>query len=118
MLLAPQSQLATPMFSDKTLACLKAPGGTDETDLECTEGGLKCLQTGEAYPFVQGIPSLYQPLEGEGEDITARVKSFYEENPFPSYEGLEEFGELVNKGSTNRFSAELLKAVGYNKMVL
>ncbi len=106
------------MFSDKTLACLKAPGGTDETDLECTEDGLRCQQTSEVYPFLEGIPSLYQPLEGEGEDITTRVKSFYEENPFPSYEGLEEFGELVNKGSTNPFSADLLKSVGYNKMVL
>ncbi len=74
MLSAPQSQLATPMFSDKTLACLKAPGGTDETELESTEGGLRCQQTGEVYPFLEGIPSLCQPLEGEGEDITTRVK--------------------------------------------
>ncbi len=118
MLIAPQSQPATPMFSDKILACLKPPGGGGETDLELQEDGLRCPQTGAVYPFVEGIPSLYQSLEGEGEDITARVKSFYEENPFPSYEGLEEFGELVNKGSTNPFSAELLKAVGYNKMVL
>lgn len=118
MLIVPQSQPATSMFSDKVLACLKAPGGADETDLECKEDGLRCLQTGEVYPFVEGIPSLYQSLEGEGEEITARVKSFYEENPFPSYEGLEEFGELVNKGGANPFSAELLKAIGYNKMVL
>ena len=86
--------------------------------MELVDGGLRCTETGEASPYIDGIPSLYVPNEGEGKDVTARVKSFYEENPFPSYEGLEEFGELVNKGSHNPFSAQLLKAIGYNKTVL
>ncbi len=118
MFLAPRLQTATPMFTERLLACLKAPGGADETNLECVDDGVRCRQTGAIYPFVEGVPSLYQPLKGEGEDVTARVKSFYEENPFPNYEGIEEFGELVNKGSRNPFSAELLKAVGFNKLVL
>ena len=105
-------------FPDRLLGCLKAPGGGDGTGLALSGEGLRCPQTGEAYPFIGGIPSLYQPEEGEGEDITARVKSFYEENPFPNYEGMEEFGELVNKGSANPFSAQLLRAIGYNKLVL
>ena len=108
----------TPMFSDRILATLKAPGGTDNTTMELVEGGLKCAETDEKSPYIDGIPSLYVPNEGEGKDVTSRVKSFYEENPFPSYEGLEEFGELVNKGSHNPFSAQLLKAIGYNKTVL
>jgi 2-polyprenyl-3-methyl-5-hydroxy-6-metoxy-1,4-benzoquinol methylase len=45
-------------------------------------------------------------------------KGFYEENPFPSYEDLEEFGQLVHKGSQNPFSSALLAAIGYNKTVL
>ena len=107
-----------PMFSDRILACLKAPGGDDETTLEPVENGFRCPQTGETFPFIEGVPSLYAPSKGEGEDVTRRVKSFYEENPFPNYEGLEEFGELVGKGSKNPFSANLLKAIGYNKTVL
>ena len=107
-----------PMFPDKILSCLKAPGGGEQSTLENADNGLKDRKTGEIYPFIGEVPSLYQPLAGEGEEVTARVKSFYEENPFPSYEGLEEFGELVNKGSQNPFSANLLKAIGYNKLVL
>lgn len=113
------TQASIPMFSQKILACLKAPGGSNDTELEEQgAGSLRCRQTGEVYPFIEGIPSLFNPTEGEGKSVTSRVKSFYEENPFPSYEGLEEFGELVNKGSHNPFSAQLLKAVGYNKVVL
>lgn len=109
---------APPMFSERILNRLKAPGGDDDSTLKLDGAGLRNEQSGESYPFIGDIPSLYVANEGEGEDVTARVKSFYEEHPFPSYEGLEEFGELVNKGSHNPFSSGLLKAVGYNKTVL
>ena len=46
------------------------------------------------------------------------MRNFYEEHPFPSYEGLEEFGDLANKGWTNPFSRNLLEAIGYNKLIL
>ena len=105
-----------PLVSDRILDCLKAPGGSDDQNLELTENGFHCPATGESYPHIGGVPSLYSPPEGE--DITERVKSFYEEHPFPNYEGLEEFGELVSKGSQNAFSSNLLKAIGYNKTVL
>ncbi len=107
-----------PLFPPRILACLKEPGSGNDTELELANDGLYGSKSGKLYPHLQGVPSLYQPLTGEGEDVTGRVKSFYEENPFPSYEGLEEFGELVNKGSQNPFSVNLLKAIGYNKTVL
>ena len=109
---------ATSMFSERILSCLKAPSGSDDTALELNGDSLRCKPSGEDYPFIEGIPSLYVPNKGDGEEVTARVKSFYEEHPFPSYEGLEEFGELVNKGSHNAFSRDLLEAIGYNKLIL
>ena len=115
---AGQSMNSTPMFSDRILPCLKAPGGNDDAALEMVENGLHCPGTGEEFAFIEGVPSLYAPAKGEGEEVTSRVKSFYEENPFPSYEGLEEFSELVNKGGQNPFSQHLLKAIGFNKRIL
>lgn len=110
--------LAPPMFPDRILSNLKAPGAGDDTTLIPVEDGLRCDETGDAFPNIDGVPSLYGPSSGSGADITTRVKSFYEEHPFPSYDGLEEFSELVTKGSQNPFSAQLLDAVGYNKTVL
>ena len=109
---------APPAFSDRLLACLKAPGGRDDDSLVLEGDSLRCPRSGRAFPFAGGVPSLFVASAGEAKPVTERVKSFYEEHPFPSYEGLEEFGELVNKGSRNPFSADLLKAIGYNKTVL
>lgn len=105
-------------FSPKLLDCLRAPGGDDHDSLEVCEEGLRCVTTGELYPFLNGVPALYKPAPWEDVSITSKVQSFYEENPFPNYEGLEEFGELVNKGYQNPFTLRLLRAIGYNKLIL
>jgi 2-polyprenyl-3-methyl-5-hydroxy-6-metoxy-1,4-benzoquinol methylase len=106
---------STPMFSERILEFLESPGSgrfVAEND------SLVCRATGKRFDYVNGVPSVFVPSEGEGKGVTERVKSFYEDNPFPNYEGMEDFGELVNKGSQNPFSAELLKAIGYNKTIL
>jgi len=105
-------------FSDRILACLKAPGGTNEDGLKIVDGGLRSIKTGEIFPDRDGIPFLYKPSAGDTASVTDMMRSFYEEHPFPSYEGMEEFGALANKGWTNPFSRELLDAIGYNKLVL
>jgi SAM-dependent methyltransferase len=109
---------AIAMFPPRILACMKAPDGDGDADLELAGNALRCPGTGRTYPFCEGVPSLFRTGRDGGESVTDRVKTFYEENPFPNYDGLEEFGELVNKGSNNAFSAQLLDAVGYNKTVL
>ena len=107
---------AVTMIPPKILACLKAPDGGG--DLELAGDTLQCPETGQTYPFLDGVPSLFRSDGHSGENVTKRVKTFYEKNPFPNYDGMEEFGELVNKGINNTFSAQLLEAVGYNKTVL
>lgn len=111
---APQpGEAPVPLFSDRILATLASPG--DGAALELKDAALRSV-SGRRFPHVDGVPSL---LVGEsGSDVQTRVRSFYEENPFPSYEGLEEFGELVNKGLRNPFTRELLAAIGYNRLVL
>ena len=107
-----------PPISPRILSTLKVPGKGNDTDLALERDALFCSKTGDRYPFIRQVPSLYQPLSGDDEALTLRVRSFYEENPFPSYEGLEEFGDLVSKGSENPFSRRLLDAIGHSKLIL
>ncbi len=115
---------ATPLFSERILKTLKSPGADDSDSIELREDSLRSQVSGQIHPFIDGVPSLFGgegeegDVEGEKGDVRSRVQDFYEENPFPSYEGLEEFGELVSKGRANPFTRELLRAVGYNKLVL
>lgn len=115
---ASRSGIAPQPIPDRLLACLKAPGQPDDHGLELDGDVLRDTVTGDRYPFAGGVPALFATAEGERREVTDKVRSFYEENPFPSYEGVEEFGELVAKGSANPFSAKLLEAVGINKLVL
>ena len=108
--------MTVPAISDAILACLKAPGGGDDTDLELAPGGLRCRQTGQEFPEADGVPSLF--VADDGSDVTGRVRAFYEEFPFPNYDGIEDFGDLVRKGRSNLFSATLLDTIGFNKLVL
>ena len=107
-----------PMISDRIRRCLKAPGESDDRDLEIVGDALRCTRTGTVYPFMDGVPSLLRLDSETPGGVTERIKAFYEENPFPNYDGLEEFAELVNKGMSNPFSANLLKAIDHNKLIL
>ncbi|MSO54348.1 MAG: class I SAM-dependent methyltransferase [Rhodospirillales bacterium] len=105
-----------PPLSPAILACLKAPGSGDDVGLDAD--ALRGARDGTRYPFVQGVPSLFRAVDEGTGTVTTRVRSFYEENPFPNYEGMELFSELVNKGKKNPFSANLLRSIGYNKRVV
>jgi SAM-dependent methyltransferase len=71
------------------------------------------------YPDQDGVPSLLAGIDTADRDpITGRVKAFYEEHPFPNYDGVQGFGDLVNRGMKNPFMKRLLDAVGSNKLVL
>jgi hypothetical protein len=64
------------LFSDKILACLKAPD--EAPGVERIESGFRSLETGLVYEDVDDlIPSLFMPTKDEGEDVTTRVKSFW-----------------------------------------
>jgi predicted NodU family carbamoyl transferase/2-polyprenyl-3-methyl-5-hydroxy-6-metoxy-1,4-benzoquinol methylase len=106
-----------PLFPAELLACLKPPGGEGES-LERIEGAFRCPETGALFPDLDGVPSLLKGTDFERDDVTGRVKAFYEENPFPNYEGVEEFSSLVSTGLHNSLTSTLLDAIGYNKLIL
>ena len=107
------------LIPPELVACLKPMGAADTTALTRIAGGFRNLDTGEVYPDRDGVPSLLTHVDDGGPaNVTARIKAFYEGNPFPSYEGMADFGSLVARGQRSEFSRALLNAIGRNKVVL
>ncbi|RIL06456.1 MAG: 2-polyprenyl-3-methyl-5-hydroxy-6-metoxy-1,4-benzoquinol methylase [Proteobacteria bacterium] len=70
------------------------------------DAAFRCLGCGHAYPIEDGIPALFCPNEwGEGkDDVTDRVRSFYEETPFPNYDDFDSVASLAAKARGGRFA--------------
>ena len=106
------------LIPEQILPLLKAPGQSNDTDLELSDGALRCTKTGNRYTFVDGVPSVVAATTEAKGDIGKRVHAFYEKNPFPNYESFDDFGDLVSKGFSSSFSNELLREIGSNKRIL
>lgn len=108
-----------PLMPHRLLTCLKAPGASDHSVLERDERGFHDTQTGAYFPDQNGVPSLLAGIDTTDSDkVTGKIKAFYEEHPFPNYDGVETYGDLVRRGETNAFYSGLLSAIGYKKLVL
>jgi carbamoyltransferase len=105
------------LFPEEIVSCLKPPG-ENGASLERFETGFRCPETNETFSDQVGVPSLLIGVEQDSKGVTARIKEFYEENPFPNYEGMDEFGELVARGHKTELTRSLLNAIGHNKLIL
>ena len=77
-------------------------------DLEVIRDGLRCLGCGHRFARDGRIPLLFWPNEGRPDnDVTEIVKSFYEENPFPNYDGHDSADTLREKARRGLY-AQLL----------
>jgi SAM-dependent methyltransferase len=71
----------------------------------------RAARTGRVIDVVDGIPNLFVPAEvppgKEVEDVTEIVKAFYEETPFPNYDGFDSRESLATKARRGVFAALL-----------
>ena len=103
----------------RLVGCLDPAWDDDGGVIERTDGAFRCTRSGRVSPDRDGIPSLLVESAGNGSDpVTDKVKAFYEEHPFPNYDGVQDFSDLVNRGMQNQFAKGLLDAIGYNKLIL
>jgi len=81
---------------------------------------IACASCGQRFQSESGIPLLFcaDNLPGPTHDLTGRIRAFYEENPFPNYDGIEDVGALIQKASTGLFARWLNEQISYNVRVL
>src|SRR5215510_15238944 len=65
---------------------------------------VKCLSCAVVFPVEHGIPLLFASEEPQTRQVTDIVKTFYEANPFPNYDGLDSRQSLVEKARRGVFA--------------
>jgi SAM-dependent methyltransferase len=80
-------------------------------DLEREVDVIACVRCCHRFPIADGIPQLFWPnaWDASKEDVTERIKAFYEANPFPNYDEFDSAGTLLDKARRGLF-AKLLDA--------
>lgn len=108
------------MIPTPLLNCLKVPDKTHSSNARIARAQGAFVSTeGISYADQDGVPSLLTGIEPEDTDsVTGKIKAFYEENPFPNYDGVQNFGDLVLRGEKNSFAKGLLDSIGFNKLIL
>jgi SAM-dependent methyltransferase len=81
--------------------------------------GITCRACGHEYPVEDGIPMLFIPNDWDGqEDVTEKIRSFYEETPFPDYDDLDDTNRLIDKAEKGLFAKMLAAQIPFRTTVL
>ena len=79
-----------------------------------------CAACPRTFACDDGIPRLFWPNSWDPSqpDVTDIVKAFYEECPFPNYEGLESSGSLGEKARASIFARLLDEQIPHGATIL
>jgi len=131
---ATPDELATPPIAEEAwseewvrrfLRCKRC----DTATLRRERTGVSCSTCGHALEIVgpgllEDLPdaatreSDAAPARGTLDEVARRVRRFYEENPFPNYDGYESVGDLLSRASRSVYAAALDRQIPVGARVL
>src|SRR5256885_1596155 len=87
---------------------------------ESAEASLRCANCNKTYAYEEGIPLLFSANEWDNskEDVTERIKAFYEETPFPNYDGVDNPEMLRAKAVKGIFARLLDEQISHGSKIL
>ena len=90
------------------------------SDLKVAGGEIRCAIGHHCYQIYDEVPLLFWPseLDCSKKDVTDEVKAFYEETPFPNYDGIETIGDLIREAQKGIFARLLNEQIPANTKVL
>ena len=110
---------AIPSLVQKYSSILICPACGGSFDTSHDRGALECLSCNHSFPLDGGIPLLFWENNWHSKkDVTEIVKSFYEETPFPNYEGTDSIASLQQKAEKGVFARLLDDQVPPGTMIL
>lgn len=89
-------------------------------ELQFDGNNFNCVKCGQSFPVIDDIPMLYWPNQwvSSKEDVTERIKSFYEENPFPNYDEFDSAEGLIDKARKGLFAKLLDDQILFGTSIL
>lgn len=89
-------------------------------DLVLQAEKLNCQKCGSGYLILDGIPLVFCQNEPDSskEDVTNKIKAFYEKTPFPNYDEFDNAGSLMEKARKGFFAKSMDDQVPYGTRVL
>ena len=99
----------------------------DGTTLHRTAAGVTCASAGtsrDRRPRPARGPARHRhgrrggPASGTLDEVARRVRRFYEENPFPNYDGYESVGDLLSRASRSVYADALDRQIPVGARVL
>ena len=88
---------------------------TCQADLQESKFGVTC-DNGCSFDIVNKIPNLI--VDEARDEIEEKIREFYEQTPFPDYEGLDSINTLVAKADKGGFAKLLDRVIPHNVNVL
>lgn len=82
---------------------------------------IKCVSCNRFYEVENGIPNFFILKSCNNvlkNDITEKIKNFYEKTPFPNYEDFEDVSTLIQKAKKSFFADLLDQQIPFNSRVL
>ncbi len=77
-----------------------------------------CKSCGAAHVREEGIWRLFHPNEPFDGDITEMVKGFYEEHPFPNYDGYDSLRSLIDKARLGIYARLLGEQIPFGARII
>ena len=105
--------------SDPILADLiRCPGCTGK--LERGASSIRCEKCGHEFELDGDLPQLFWPnsWDEHRDDVTERMREFYEQTPFPNYDDFDSTASLANKARQGRFAKLLDDQIPPGALVL
>ena len=89
-------------------------------ELTFNNESFNCSNCYQPYQVLDGIPSLFWPSEWDSskEDVTDKVKSFYEKTPFPNYDEFDNAESLIDKAKKGLFAKLLDDQIPFGTRIL
>ena len=91
-----------------------------KNDVNMFDEYLQCINCNKNYSITDGIPQMFIPTGWNNlkNDVTKIVNQFYEDNPFPDYEDVENISSLVIKAERSIYAKFLNEQIPFNAKVL